>query len=139
MAGFDADCQRGMNEAGERHRELLEHRQEITRLTTELAEARKKPEPGEWTKPYWKSLETDPPHTSAQVQNMRDKHSKNVLFSWLDNCLKKIDRLTAEKENMRNWLIKIRQSKEIMEARRFADEALKGTDEKETKNEKKKE
>ena len=65
MVGFDADCQRGMNEAGERHRELLEHRQEITRLESE---------PGEFTKAFRELMKRGIPRKSE----LRIKIEKNA-------------------------------------------------------------
>lgn len=205
MAGFDADCQRGMNEAGERHKELLAHRQEIARLEAELkkaygritalslkegrikiadvfqqqqdiihrfqaelAEARKKP-PAAYIQPtdveiqsyisawdgdisekearylleinFWKSKARVPEPgvftKKNRLQIQRDalgavtviNMSKESILIIAKEALKHLGEacdIIDRNENLRNWLIKIRQSKEIMETRRFAEEALKG-------------
>lgn len=52
-------------------------------------------------------------------------YDENV-FCWFIKKQERIEGLQAENDMLRAWLIKIRKSREIMEARRFAEEALKG-------------
>ena len=60
-------------------------RGEIDRLTAELAVARKKPESGEFTKPYWNRLKPEYQHSMIEVWRR-----------WVEDCLKEIDRLKDE-------------------------------------------
>ena len=63
-------------------------------------------------------LTADNDYLKMLMQDIRNATDSQQAQSLLE--------LRAENTNMRDWLIKIRQSKEIMETRRFADEALKG-------------
>ena len=51
-SGFSAEAQVGMNAAAGRYEAEAEYKKEIARLTEELAEARKKPEPTELQTDY---------------------------------------------------------------------------------------
>ena len=87
-SGFSAEAQVGMNAAAGRYEAEAEYKKEIARLTEELAEARKKPEPTQ--------LQTE--HLFEKMQNEIDLlKAENAIYALSANAQQNvIRRLTAD-------------------------------------------
>jgi len=105
-SGFSAEAQVGMNAAAGRYEAEAEYKKEIARLTEELAEARKKPEPTQ--------LQTE--HLFEKMQNEIDLlKAENAIYAPSANAQQNvIRRLTAELKAKDKEIAKLR--KAVLEA-----------------------